>query len=83
VEDAAPVVVVDHADTADGEAHARRIDAPDGAIVLCGTDAAALGVLAAQLTGRVAVFVGDVARDADRRALDGLVAEVFARDGRR
>jgi NADP-dependent 3-hydroxy acid dehydrogenase YdfG len=83
VEDAARVVVVEHADTGDGEAHARRIDAPGRAIVLCGTDAAALGALAVQLTGRVAVFVGDVARDADRRALDELVAEVFARDARR
>jgi NADP-dependent 3-hydroxy acid dehydrogenase YdfG len=79
VEDAARVVVVERADTADGEAHARRIDAPGRAIVLCGADAAALGALAAQLTGRVAVFVGDVARDADRRALDELVAEVFGR----
>jgi hypothetical protein len=58
-------------------------DAPAGArevvVVLCGTDAAALGAAAAQLPGRVAVFVGDATVDADRAALVEMVDELFAR----
>jgi NADP-dependent 3-hydroxy acid dehydrogenase YdfG len=77
---ASNVLVVADADTVDGAAQARGVDAPGRAIVLCGRDAAALGALAAELTRRTAVFVGDVARDADRRALDELVGEVFGRD---
>jgi hypothetical protein len=77
---AARVIVVAGADTADGAAHARRADRPDQALVLCGTDAAALGALATELTGRTAIFVGDPSRETDRRALDELVGEVFGRD---
>ena len=74
------VTVVAAADTPEGADEARRVDGPGEAIVLCGTDASALGVLAAELTGRTAVFVGDIADERDRRALDELVGEVFGRD---
>ncbi len=80
VDGAVHVVVVERADTAAGAAQARQVDAPGRAIVLCGTDGAALGALAAQLAGRTAIFVGDVTRDDGRRALDELVTEVFGRD---
>jgi hypothetical protein len=76
----APVTVVAAADTPEGGVEARRVDGPDATIVLCGTDASALGALAAGLRARTAVFVGDLAGERDRRALDELVGEVFGRD---
>ena len=72
------VVVVTAADTAVGAAHAHALDGDATALVLCGTDAAALGTLASELSSRVAVFVGDPLRD--RAALVELVREVFARE---
>jgi hypothetical protein len=54
-------------------------DAP-GIVVLCGTDAAALGSLAEQLPGRVVVFVGDPSDERDRAAIVEAVNELFARD---
>jgi hypothetical protein len=55
------------------------IDAP-GIVVLCGTDAAALGLLAEELPGRVVVFVGDPANERDRAAIIEAVNELIARD---
>jgi NADP-dependent 3-hydroxy acid dehydrogenase YdfG len=48
----APVVVTG-ADTAAGAASARALDGDATVLVLCGTDAGALGALAATLTSRV------------------------------
>jgi NAD(P)-dependent dehydrogenase (short-subunit alcohol dehydrogenase family) len=70
------VVVVDP-----GAAHIALAIARDGAtVVVAGADAEAAGVLAAQVDaagGRVAVFTGDLTRDADRAALAELLAELF------
>jgi NADP-dependent 3-hydroxy acid dehydrogenase YdfG len=55
-------VVVTDADTDAGMASARALGAAGAALLLCGTDPLALGVLAAELAEhgvRVAVVVGD------------------------
>jgi NADP-dependent 3-hydroxy acid dehydrogenase YdfG len=74
------VAVVAAADTATGAAEARALNSTVPAVVLCGTDAAALAVLADELSGRTAVFVGDPTSERDRVALEELVKEVFARE---
>jgi NADP-dependent 3-hydroxy acid dehydrogenase YdfG len=77
--DARRVVVVAGADTTDGAAAARALAAGGYPVVLCGRDAAALGALAAALPVRSAVFVDDVDDAKGARALQQLVAELFAR----
>jgi hypothetical protein len=74
------VVVVTAADTPNGAAEARALDGHVRGLVLCGTDAAALGALGAELSGRAVCFVGDPAADAGRAALVELVDELFARE---
>ncbi len=75
--DARPAVVVD-AGTAAGAAAARAIDGAVGVLVLCGTDANALGELAATLTTRTALFVGDVTTETGAATLRELLDELFA-----
>ena len=77
------VVVVTAADTEAGAAEARALDGSVRALVLCGTDAAELGRLAAELSGRAAVFVGDPSDAHSRGALLELIDELFARDHER
>lgn len=78
------VVVVAGADTATGADTARMLAADGAALVLVGSDAEALGALAAELRDagagvRFAVFVGDPgASDDDRAALAEMVGELFA-----
>jgi NADP-dependent 3-hydroxy acid dehydrogenase YdfG len=74
------VAIVAAADTATGAAEARALDGTVPAVVLCGTDAEALGALADELAGRAAVFVGDPTSEHGRVALTELVNEVFARE---
>lgn len=80
----APVVaIVTAADTDAGAAEARAV-APlpsTNAVVLCGTDAARLGALAAELRAhaRIALFCADATVDA--AALGEMIAELFADGG--
>lgn len=76
---AARVAVVTGADTTESRARAEAIAPVVDAIVLCGVDQHALGVLAGELDGevRVAVFVGEPTDDDDRRALGEMLDELF------
>jgi NAD(P)-dependent dehydrogenase (short-subunit alcohol dehydrogenase family) len=70
------VVVVDPGATDVALAVARA----GGTVVIAGADAEAAGALSAQVDaagGRVAIFTGDLTRDADRAALAELLAELF------
>lgn len=73
------VVVVAGADTSAGAAAARALAASGHPVVLCGTDAGALGTLAAELPSRAVVFVDDVTGAKGATALQELVGELFAR----
>jgi NAD(P)-dependent dehydrogenase (short-subunit alcohol dehydrogenase family) len=71
------VVVVTGDDTAGS---ARALAAEGAAVVLAGSDGAALGALAREITGaggRVAVFVGDPEAPDGRAALCEMVDELF------
>ncbi len=71
-------VVQTHADTEAGASDARALAAAGAAILLCGSDPVALGVLAAELAERgtrVAVVVGDH----EPETVVEMVAELFAR----
>jgi NADP-dependent 3-hydroxy acid dehydrogenase YdfG len=72
-------VIVTGADTPDGGAAARALSGTVGALVLCGRDPSALGTLAGELDGRVAVFVDDPGSAKGASALQELVDELFAR----
>jgi hypothetical protein len=74
------VVVVSQADTPAGAAQARALDGSVRALVLCGLDGGALGLLARELSTRCVVFVGDAADDAGAAALRELVDELFGRE---
>jgi NADP-dependent 3-hydroxy acid dehydrogenase YdfG len=74
------VVVIADADHERGAGIARAMVAIDAAVVLAGSDADALGALAAQLTNggaRVAVLVDDIATEPGRAAVVELVNELF------
>jgi NAD(P)-dependent dehydrogenase (short-subunit alcohol dehydrogenase family) len=75
------VVIVAHADTADGAAVARALCRAGAAAVLTGHAFAELGSLAAELhddTGApVAVFAGDLLQDEHRSSLAAMVSELF------
>ncbi|MCU1429040.1 MAG: hypothetical protein JWL83_3040 [Actinomycetia bacterium] len=73
----APVVVTG-ADTPAGAATAFALDGVAKVIVLCGTDGEALGALANKLSGRVAIFHGDVTGAPGAAALAEFVEEQFA-----
>jgi NADP-dependent 3-hydroxy acid dehydrogenase YdfG len=75
----ARVVVVTGADRAEGAAAARALAAAGHPVVCCGTDAGALGALAAELPSRAVVFVDDVTGAKGATALQELVGELFAR----
>ena len=73
-------MVVAGADTSGGASSARALAGEGAVVVLCGSDAAALGALAADLhaTGaRAAIFAGDASCDAGRVALAEMVSELF------
>ena len=73
------VAIVTAADTDAGAAQARAVAPLEStrAVVLCGSDAASLGALAAELRAQtqVAVFCGDAA--SDPASLDELILELF------
>jgi NAD(P)-dependent dehydrogenase (short-subunit alcohol dehydrogenase family) len=76
------VVVVTDADGDRGADLARALAKLDAAVVVAGSDTAALAALATELgsTGsRVAVLVDDVATEAGRAALVEMVNELFPR----
>ncbi|MCZ7531633.1 MAG: hypothetical protein M5U31_15630 [Acidimicrobiia bacterium] len=75
------VLLVAGADTLRGAALARAVAEDGAAVVACGVDQAALGVLAADLHAagaRVAVFAGDPDSPDARGALAEMIDELFA-----
>jgi len=74
------VVLVAGADSPAGAALARAVAGEGAAVVACGKDAPALGLLVAELHevgARVALFIGDPTGADDRLALAEMVGELF------